>query len=441
MQKELQAAGLKPDQHGAPGHYVVGRRPPKYFKRPINEPLKWENVITFMNGSAIELISVDRPDLVAGGSYDYEMFDEAVYFPKDLHDTKAIPSLRGNLQYFGHTPLHGSRFYVSSQAWDPQGYWVEDQKWKKGKGGDFILDESGNLIPEEEVMFLTGPSHDNRVVIGDKTLAEWEKLPALTYEIEILAKRQELVHNAFYGEFDTRHHTYTHAAEYDYDEQNQFGIYVKREDTDRDPRLPLLVSLDFGVHFNSLVVGQFRYQDNELRILREFFESSNQLLENLIGPFADYYANHPTKEVELFGDPSGNKIQHMEQINLFEKIAEYLQKKGWRVTNNMGGRAYPEHKLKHQFINEVLKEEREGWPFIRIHFYRCKYLLTSIKNSPLTRKMKKDKSSEQRNQAQETATHLSDAFDYLLYYFLFPICAGVGQTGPSDGIRLGGRNI
>lgn len=439
MQKELQAAGLRPDRPKAPGHYVIGRQPPSYFRRPYNEPLRWDNVLTFLNGSAIEFISADRPDLIAGGSYDYEMFDEAVYFPQDVHDTKAIPSLRGNMQYFADSPLHGSRFYVSSQAWDPRGYWVEDQKWQKVKGGDFALDHEGKLIPNPEVLFITGPSHDNRVVIGDQRLSDWEKLPSLVYEIEILAKRQEKIADAFYERFDTRRHTYSHAAEYDYDEKNEFGVYVRREDTDRDPRLSLQLSFDFGTHFNSMLVSQYLPGDRELRILKEFFESSNMLLDNIVGPFADFYQNHPTKNVELFGDPAGNKLQYMEQINLFDKIADYLRARGWNVTNNMTGRQYPAHRIKHQFINELLAEQQETWPRVRINLYQCKYLLTSIKNAPMSRKMKKVKTSERRGQAQETATHLSDAFDYLLFYHLFPICAGVNQGAEESGggIRFG----
>ena len=439
MQKELQAAGLIPDLPKRPGHYVIGRQPPPYFKRPYNEPLKWDNVLTFMNGSAIEFISVDRPDLIAGGSYDYEMFDEAVYFPKDVHDTKAIPSLRGNLQYFGKNPLHGSRFYVSSQAWDPAGYWVEDQKWLKAKGGDFALDSENRLIPDPEVLFISGPSHDNRVVIGEKRLQDWEKLPEIVYDIEILAKRQEMVADAFYAEFDIRRHTYNQVSEYEYDEKNVFGVYVRREDTDRDPRLPLFLSFDFGTAFNSMLVAQYLPSDRELRFIREFFESSNMLIENILLPFCAYYENHPTKEVNLFGDPAGNKMQYLEQHNLFEKVADYLRKKGWSVFSEMTGRAYPAHRLKHQFINELLREQRETWPKIRINRHACKYLLTSMKNAPMGRKMRKVKTSERSSQAQETATHLSDAFDYQVYYHLFPICAGVQESSSKGGVRFGGR--
>ena len=42
-------------------HYVVGRKPPKAFKRPLIEPSDYEHVITFYNGSVAIIISQDRP--------------------------------------------------------------------------------------------------------------------------------------------------------------------------------------------------------------------------------------------------------------------------------------------------------------------------------------------------------------------------------------------
>jgi len=42
-------------------HYVVGRKPPKSFGKPITEPADYEHVITFYNGSVAIIISQDRP--------------------------------------------------------------------------------------------------------------------------------------------------------------------------------------------------------------------------------------------------------------------------------------------------------------------------------------------------------------------------------------------
>jgi len=42
-------------------HYVIGRKPPKSFGKPIIEPAEYEHVITSCNGSCAIIISQDRP--------------------------------------------------------------------------------------------------------------------------------------------------------------------------------------------------------------------------------------------------------------------------------------------------------------------------------------------------------------------------------------------
>ena len=38
-------------------HYVVGRKPPRSFSKPITEPADYEHVVTFYNGSVAIIIS------------------------------------------------------------------------------------------------------------------------------------------------------------------------------------------------------------------------------------------------------------------------------------------------------------------------------------------------------------------------------------------------
>lgn len=437
--KKIMSFGLKEDRPGSPGHFVIGRKPPDYFKRPINEPLRWDNVLTLWTGSAIEFISVDRPELIAGGSYDYMIFDEAVYFPKDIHDTKAIPSLRGNRQFFQNCAKHGRRVYVSSQSWDPAGYWVEDQKLLKDEEGEVMRDENQKPLLDPEIDFFHGSSYDNIRVLGPRTLALWKKtLPKIVYDIEIMAQRQGKISNAYYENFEKFKHTYMRAIEYGRDlEKSEFGTYVKKKDADRITNLPLILGLDFGTSFNSMVVSQHIPELNEMRSIKEFFESSNKLLENLIDPFINYYENHEKKLIYLYGDPSGNKVGHMEKLSLFAQIEQRLEAAGWTVQNKMKGRAYPLHKVKHQFLNRLLSEAAEDLPKVRINLFACRYLLTSMQNAPLDKSLGKDKKSERQKIPQQTATHLSDAWDYSHYYYLKD-----RQTKPSSsrgGIRIGRR--
>ncbi len=441
--KQLRAMGYVQDRPGQPGHFVIGRQPPPYFKRPHNEVLRWENSLTFFNGSGLEFISADRPDLMAGGSFDYAIFDEAVYFPQELHDAKAVPSIRGNRRYFRNSPYHHSFFYVSSQSWTADGYYVEDLKYLRDDDGNLVTDQEGNPLLDSDAMFLRGTSWDNVKILGKNTIKRWKRtLPKVTYDIEIMSKRIALVDHAYYERFDRPRHTYIRSTEYGYHEKNEFGIYVKKKDTDRDPSLPLIITMDFGTKFNSLLVSQFHPKTGELRVIKEFFESSNQLLQRIITPFCKFYEDHPTKDIFVVGDPAGNKMEHMEVLSLFDKVNNKLRDQGWKVHFDMLGRAYPVPRIRHEFINDILSEETPRMPYVRINYVNCPNLLTSMKNAPMGKDGGKDKGSEkQKNRPQQTATHLSDAFDYLMMYFLYPLIMNSINGSSDSRARIGKRRL
>ena len=60
-------------------HYVIGRKPPKSFGRPIIEPAEYEHVITFYNGSCAIIISQDRPGSSNSLTLSWLLIDEAKF--------------------------------------------------------------------------------------------------------------------------------------------------------------------------------------------------------------------------------------------------------------------------------------------------------------------------------------------------------------------------
>mgnify|MGYP004688696661 CR=1 FL=1 len=60
-------------------HYVVGRKPPKSFAKPITEPADYEHVITFYNGSVAIIISQDRPGSSNSLTLSWLLIDEAKF--------------------------------------------------------------------------------------------------------------------------------------------------------------------------------------------------------------------------------------------------------------------------------------------------------------------------------------------------------------------------
>lgn len=436
--KMLLATGLIEDQPNRPGHFCIGRKPPAYFARAYNEPERYEYVISFFNGSAVELISMDRPDAARGGSYDYKMYDEAVLMKKSFHDNVDIMTLRGNRQYFRKCDRHGMRVYVSSQAHSSVGYWVEDQKFLRDDHGELVRGADGEPRLDPEIFCEVFSSWANVSILGESTIKMWKKVSSpASYDIEVMSLRGGRLPNGFYPAFDSKIHTYFGGYEYDYDEKTEFGMYVKREDTDREPSKPLMLTCDFNASLNTLIVAQ--EHPNEVRFLNEFFENGNESTETWLRPFVEFYRNHKEKVIYLYGDPGGNKTSVLDQRSSYQKMEEYLNKHGWKLQNMVRGKAYPGHKQKQEFINDMLTEKDAGLPKIRFNYTRCRNSIISIENTPIKPDFKKDKSSETKDIDQRQATHPSDAFDYLMWfrYNQKPILG----AGRADTIRIGGRIV
>jgi hypothetical protein len=435
--KMLQSCGLLEDRPGQKGHFTIGRTPPPYFKRPYNEPEKYEYTICFFNGAAVELISMDRPDQARGGSYDYKIYDEAVLMNKDFHDKIDILTLRGNLTYFAGKRRHGQRVYLSSQAHNPAGYWVEDQRWLKLPNGDIMLDSNAAPLADPEVACEVFSSYENVKVLGERTIEMWRKtLPSTTWAIEVMSERGKKLPNGFYPAFDSKIHTYYGSYKYDYDSQSEFGIQVKSQDAERDPNLPLIFTADFNAAINTALIAQ--ESGKELKFMNEYFAPGSEDIEFWLKPFVDFYRDHINKVIFGYGDPGGNKFGMMDNRSAFDKIEEYLAKHGWKFHNMVKGRAYPPHMIKQQFIHDVLTHKDERIPRVSLHSGRCRNTIISIETAPILPDFQKDKAMERRQMDQRQATHPSDAFDYLIFYRYYKQPTA---TTTINRVRLGGSYL
>lgn len=419
MKKKLIELGLKEDVPGTPGHFRIGKKPPAHFQLPHDAPEKWEYVISMFNGACCELISADRPDQARGGSYDFKFWDEAVLAKKKLHDEVEIFTLRGNRRFFAHSPRHGMRVYTSSQAHNSSGFWVEDQKFLRNKKGDILRDKTGAGKLDPDVICEVFSSYANLPILGQRVLDTWKKTSTpMSWDIEVMSKRGAKLPNGFYPSWDGNIHTYMGGAEYDYDDRTEFGIYTKREDTDRSTHLPLLLTFDFNAALNTMIVAQER--SGELRLLNEFFAPGQESEDVWLKPFLDYYKNHQEKKIYLYGDPGGNKVAILDNQSTYDKIMRVLKKHGWKVELMVKGKAYPGHRIKQRFINSMLKEDGARFPKIRAHATRTQWTITSIENTPINPDFTKNKASERQDIDQRGATHPSDAVDYLLFYRYYP---------------------
>lgn len=91
-------------------HYVVGRCPPKSFKRPIIEPNDYEHVISFYNGSCAIIISQDRPGSSNSLTLSWLLVDEAKFIDyRKLKDDNPLPAYRHRQRRFIFINARGSQ--------------------------------------------------------------------------------------------------------------------------------------------------------------------------------------------------------------------------------------------------------------------------------------------------------------------------------------------
>lgn len=381
-------------------HYVVGRKPPEHFDKPYMKPDRYENIITFWNGTTVVLASMDRPALNRGGNNDWSLTDEALLINKAEYDRNISPSIRGSHTALKGLPGHLRETFTTSMPFGNLGKWLLDM-------------EAKSKNPDNDIAFFTGTSWHNRVILGDEVLNKWKRdMDPIIYAIEVLTKRIR-AGSLFYPALNDEH-WYTDS--YDYNYIDNLGYEIKthpdsRWDKDVDPNKPLNVSHDWGA-FNCITVDQHNQKDNTIRFLNYMYVKHPEIIDDLAEKFCKYYKYHKEKIVYQWGDKSGNKKEANAKLTYFQQFADVLRKNGWRVILKQVGDV--EHLTRHNHMNKM---HRDGYPAkVQYNYNNCKDLKIALESTAM-KDGKKDKSSERNpNIDQKHATHVTDAHDYRLYW-------------------------
>lgn len=122
-------------------NYVVGKRPPAWFKDSYETLNKFDKVISFSNGTRFVMISQSEPGSGRGANVDYEIADEALQLDREQYNNEVSPTNRGNLEFFGRKsehPVamhHGFKFSTSMPI-NKEGRWILEY-------GDYYHKERG----------------------------------------------------------------------------------------------------------------------------------------------------------------------------------------------------------------------------------------------------------------------------------------------------------
>jgi len=142
----------------------------------------------------------------------------------------------------------------------------------------------------------------------------------------------------------------------------------------------------------------------------------------MINEFCDYYEPHKRKEVELYDDPGGHKL-NTDQKRDVDKVIATLRQRGWRVNHKNPKNTYVPHRLKYRVWEKVLDERGnrdQRFPRYRHNVVNAYESYYSMSKAPIKQGkdgFEKDKSSEKDPKLEQwKATHLSDCADMPMCY-------------------------
>jgi hypothetical protein len=393
-------------------HYVIGKKPPKWFEHPYQRPQRYENVISWWCGHACVMGSMDRPQLLRGSSRDYVVADEALLMHQDMFDQVIMPTTSGSDIRLQGRPHHRNIELTSSMPYGTvAGKWILD------------FEEKAKKDPER-YYYSEGTTYDNMVVLGKDYIRDMKaSMSKIGFDIECLNKRIKNLGSVFYPALKDRHF-YQPRYNYNYIDDLGYNLNPKkgptitspdsRWDADCDPNMPLNISHDWGT-FNNITVDQYHESLNEVRFINHLWVVHPDIIDDLANNFCDYYQHHQKKVVYQWGDKSGNKREANAKETNFQQFASILRKRGWRVIKQKTGDII--HLDRHNFIIKLHSESNSTLPTITHNAEKCKDLRIALDSAPM-KGIKKDKSSElpSSNIKPQHATHSTDAYDYRLYH-------------------------
>lgn len=398
MEERWQAAGMIDGVH-----YVVGRRPPKHFELPYQLPRKFENCVFFWNGYCREFLSMDRPDLSRGGSYQFGDVDEAALVTQDEKNLILLPMLRGFRHQF-NSDLYRQMSYYSSIPWKPSGYWL------------FDFEEKAKAFPDQ-YFWLESTAYDNVEVLGlDYIKSLEEELPYLQFQVEVMNRRVRKTKDAFYHNFNPDKHSYS--VRYLYDEGPR-GYETKglADPHYRDDQL-IDLTFDFSGWFNCATAwqeGKGEKRPAEFCLHQFFVKDEDGKVAELVDKICAHYKGHKNKLVRVWGEPRGHDKRPDTTATIYQQIQSRFVANGWRCEVRVPAGQVKAHKERNTYMNQVLAEENNVLPIIRFNDVTCKDVIIAMQVTEVAHDFQKNKKNERdRAYPQEHAPHFTDGVDYYL---------------------------
>lgn len=393
--------------------YVIGKcGKSQGFEMPFQTPNSWHNVVHFANGFILVLVSLEDPNSGRGLNAYCVVGDEAALLEQTRLFNNVLTTNRAKKALFEKKSMLHSQIFTSSVALTKTGEWFTNmEKLSKEKPNEYN--------------FIKANAYVNAMNLKAGWVQEMyeQRVSDLLFNAEILNIRPRKVAEGFYPMLSAEKHYYKYKYNVSLLEDfTEKYIPTCKHDADLVRGIPIQLSLDFGGRINCCIVAQELKNLNTINILKDFHVKNPQKLSDLVKKVIDYYQPH--KEscniIHLYHDRSGFKSEANSKSTLAQDVEDMLRVAGWKPINMTPNSNNPSHIHKYRLINEILEEAGRSLPFVRLNENNCTDLIVSMENAGLKFKkdaFEKDKSSERSTTiAQEHATHLSDCFDYLLWW-------------------------
>lgn len=450
-------------------HYVVGRRPPKSFKRPIIEPNDYEHVISFYNGSCAIIISQDRPGSSNSLTLSWLLVDEAKFIDYQKLKDETLPANGGIKSHFGAHSCNHSMMVLSDMPQTQKGSWFLHYRdkmdpelirtiegtvyeiWKTKeriralsnsqspipnylKGYLRRLDRSLNQMRSVAVYYREYSSIENLQLLGENYIKQMKRdLTPLTFQTSILCQRIGIAKDGFYSsmreghkynasDFEFLDEKFKSLAENVYRVSDAASINDTRlslnaqSDADVNTDAPIAIGMDYNANINWIVAGQ--PDGRRLNVIKSFYVKFERKIPALVDDFCHYYAEHRCKTVVFYYDATalGSNYAVNEQDFRWVVIHEF-ERHGWTVEAVYIGNPM-RHDEKYLLINQGFAGKQRLMPFFNRQ--NNDDLILALQSAGVSRGrngFRKDKAGEKLAESEEDLlehrTDGTDAFDTL----------------------------
>lgn len=431
-------------------HYVIGRKPPKRlcFAEPIVKPEKYDDVLSFWNGTIMVVISQDVKMSANSMTIDWVICDEARGLDYEALKNEVFPANGGTTRYFGQCPWHHSMLFVTDMPASKEGSWLLNYREKATEQiNDTIAqlvaqryqithdsnmtDWSNRQVKEIDqlliffrkraVLYKEYSIFENIDLVGVDYVKQLKRdLPPLIFQTSILCRRITTIMDGFYPNFKLSIHTY---SANDNNKLKKLGWKDSYSDdgcmydSDLNKNAPIAIAFDYNANINWLVAGQVK--GTTLRVIKSFYVKYERKLRELVDDFCNYYRYHNCKKVVIYYDSTALGSNYaVNKMDFITVIIQQFNINKWGVNKKYLG-APMRHSEKHILINDCLKAVRGVMPIINKENNEA--LITSIQAADVaitSRGFHKDKGGEKLKETEDDPLELrtdgSDAFDTLV---------------------------